>query len=53
MKHKDYSWIDKVKGGKRTSPYTAPVPKKKKQRRGNVSEVIRDRYQRMDDLSRK
>ena len=44
---KDYSWMDKTKGGKRESAYTTP-PKREKVRtqRGNVAQVIREKNQR-------
>ena len=44
---KDDSWMDKTKGGKRESAYTAP-PKREPVRtqRGNVAQVIREKNQR-------
>ena len=43
----DYSWMDKTKGGKRTSEYSAP-PKREPVRtqKGNIAEVIREKNQR-------
>ena len=45
---KDDSWMEKTKGGKRTSAYTNAPPKREPVRtqKGNVADIIREKNQR-------
>jgi len=43
---KDYSWMDKTKPGKRTSEYSPKREPVRKEKRGNIAEVIREKNQR-------
>jgi len=54
-KSKDkYSWMNKTKGGSKTSAYSStkkkPKAKPKKQKRGNIYDVVKERANRYKDL---
>lgn len=42
----DYSWMEKTKGGKRTSAYSSPKREKVRKEKGNVVDVIREKQRK-------